>query len=122
MKEPVELFEYLASCIDFILTHQPNVVTDSGVHPLLHTNCHHQIVYCSVNLTIRLPTPYGRSIWGYNKAVIEKITIPIEQVYWENNQQVAILIKTIINIFSNFVSNRLLICDDRNPSWINELI
>ena len=98
------------------------MVTDSGVHPLLHTNCHHQIVYCSVNLTIRLPTPYGRSIWGYKKAVIEKITIPIEQVYWENNQQVAILIKTIINIFSNFVSNRLLICDDRNPSWINEFI
>ena len=72
------------------------MVTDSGVHPLLQTNCHHQIVYCSVNLTIRLPTPYGRSIWGYNKAVIEKITITIEQVYWENNQQEAIFNKLLL--------------------------
>ena len=81
------------------MTHQPNLVTDSGVHPSLHTNCHHQIVYCSLDLNIEFPTPYGCSIWDYNEAIIEKITIPIEQVYWENNQQLAIFNKTIINMF-----------------------
>ena len=81
------------------MTHQPNLVTDSGVHLSLHTNCHHQIVYCSLDLNIEFPTPDGCSIWDYNKAIIEKITIPVEQVYWENNQQVAIFNKTIINMF-----------------------
>ena len=102
------------------MTYQPNLVTDSGVNPSLHTNCYHQIVYCSLNLSIKSPTPYGSLIWDYKKAITEKITIPIEQVYWENNQQVAIFNKTIINIFSNFASNRLVICDDRNPPWINK--
>ena len=26
-----------------IFASQPNLVTESGVHPSLHTNCHHQI-------------------------------------------------------------------------------
>ena len=56
------------------MTYQPNLVTDSGVNPSLHTNCYHQIVYCSLNLSIKSPTPYGRLIWDYNKYLLNKFT------------------------------------------------
>ena len=78
---------------------------------------------------MKYPTPYQRLIWDYNKAVTEKIKKPIEQAHWEiifnykyPHQLVATFNKTIINIFSNFVSNRLVTCDDRNPPWINEFV
>ena len=86
------------------------------------SHCHHQIVYCSLNLSIKFSTSYGRLICDYNKAATEIIAIPIEQVYWENNQQIAISNKTVINVFSNFVSNRLVICDDTKSPWINEFV
>ena len=41
-----------SSCIDLIFTDQPNLVIDSGTHPSLHPNCHHQITYCKLNLKI----------------------------------------------------------------------
>ena len=40
------------SCIDLILTDQPNLVLDSGTRASLDTNCHHQIIYCKVNFRI----------------------------------------------------------------------
>ena len=96
------------------------MVTDSGVHPSLHANCHHQIVYCKLNLNIKFPPPYERLVGDYNKADTEKIKKPIEQVHWENifnhknpHQQVAIFNSTVINIFSNFVANRLITCDEK---------
>ena len=41
-----------SSCIDLIFTTQPNLVVESGVHPSLHPNCHHQIVFAKFNLQI----------------------------------------------------------------------
>ena len=73
--------ENSASCIVLVFTNQPNLVIDSGVHPSLHTNCHHQIVYCKLNLNIKFPPPYERLVWDYNKADTEKIQKSIEKVH-----------------------------------------
>ena len=48
IKELTYLMENSASFIDLIFTNQRNLVIDSGVHPSLHTNCHHPIVYCKL--------------------------------------------------------------------------
>ena len=32
-------------CIDLIFDSQPYLVKESGVHPSLHPNCHHQITF-----------------------------------------------------------------------------
>ena len=34
------------SCIDIIVTDQPNIVLDSGNRASLDPFCHHQIIYC----------------------------------------------------------------------------
>ena len=41
-----------SSCIDLIFVNQPNLVMDSGIHPSLHQDCHHQIIFCKLNLKI----------------------------------------------------------------------
>ena len=84
IKELTYLTENSASFIDLIFTNQRNLVIDSGFHLSLHTNCHHPIVYCKLNLNIKFPPPYERLAWDYNKADTEKIKKFIEQVHWEN--------------------------------------
>ena len=54
----------------------------SGVHPSLHTNCHQQITYCKLNLSIKFP--YEQLVWDYNKGDIDQIKISLEKVNWEN--------------------------------------
>ena len=67
IKEATHILESSSSCIDFIFTTQPNVVVESGVHPSLHLNCHHQIVFAKFNLQIYYPPPYPREIWHYKQ-------------------------------------------------------
>ena len=38
------------SCIDLVITDQPNLILDSGTRASLDPYCHHQIIYCKVNI------------------------------------------------------------------------
>ena len=66
-----------------IFTDQTNWIVDSGVHPSLHSNCHHLIMYCKLNLNIKYPPPYLCLVWDYNKANVESIKKSIVSVNWE---------------------------------------
>ena len=50
INEPTHIIESSSSCIDLIFTSQPNIVTESGAHPSLHPNCHHQVIYAKFDL------------------------------------------------------------------------
>ena len=52
INEPVHIQINKSSCIDLILTNQPNLSVNSGVHSPLHLNCHHQIAHTSFLLDI----------------------------------------------------------------------
>ena len=51
-----------SSSINLIFTSQPNLGLDSGVHPSLHLNCPHQIVYAKFNVKIHFPPTYEQEI------------------------------------------------------------
>ena len=63
INEPTHFVGNSRSCIDIIFTDQPNLFLESGVHPSLHENCHHQIVYGKLSVRNLSPPPYGRWIW-----------------------------------------------------------
>ena len=67
INEPTHILDSSSSCTDLIFTSQPNLVIESGVHPSLHQNCHHQIIYAKFNLQIFYPPRYCREIWHYQK-------------------------------------------------------
>ena len=101
----------------------------SGVHTSLYPNFHHQIVRTSFNLNISYPPPYLRLIRDYNKADSEKIRKALDLVNWERlfsnkdiNTQVSIFNETILNVFSNYVPNKYITIDDKDPVWMNETI
>ena len=68
ISEPTHILQNLLSCIDLIFTDQPSLVVDSGVHPTLHENCHHQITYYKLNLKIVYPLPYECLVWDIKRA------------------------------------------------------
>ena len=53
--EPTHILPSFTSCIDLIFTNQPNFVINSGVHPSLHQNCHHQIIFAQIDLKVYYP-------------------------------------------------------------------
>ena len=55
IKEPTHILGNSSSCIDLIFTSELSLVMESGVHPSLHSNCHHQITYAKFNLKIHYP-------------------------------------------------------------------
>ena len=62
VSEPAHILQNLLSCIDLIFTDQPCLIVNSGVHPMLFENCHHQITYCKLNLKTVHHRPYECSI------------------------------------------------------------
>ena len=53
----------------------------------------------------------------------------LDLVNWErlldqkdNNTQLAAFNETILNVFRNYVPNKYITADDKNPVWINETI
>ena len=40
------------SCIDLVITDQPNIILDNGTRASLDSYCHHQIVHCKINFRI----------------------------------------------------------------------
>ena len=93
---------------------------NSGGFPSIHQNCHHQIVFAKVNLSIFDPPPYRRCTWDYGKANHEAINNGIASFDWEKaflninvHTQVKLFNEILTNIFTNFVPNKLITVDDR---------
>ena len=129
INEPAHIQTNSSSCIDLIFTNQPNLSVNSGVHSSLLPNCHHQIVHTSFNLDIYYPPPYQRLIWDYKKADSTNIRKVLDSVNWERlfdkkdlNSQVVTLNETILNVFRNYVPNKYVTIDDKDPVWMNEII
>ena len=56
INEPTQLLENSSLCIDLIFTSQPSCLVELGVHPSLHPNCHHQIVFVKFNSKVTFTT------------------------------------------------------------------
>ena len=131
ISEPTHLMGDSRSCIDLIFTDQPNLIIESGVHPSLHEQCHHQIIYGKMSVSnIALP-PYTRRIWYYDKADIIGIMKSIEMFpRWQehlNNitcpdEQVELLNEVLLNIYSNFIPNEVKTIRPRQAPWITKSV
>ena len=124
INKPTHIFQHFSSCIDLLFTNQQNLITDLGVHPSLHSNCYHQIIYGKFNLKVFYPPPYERHIWHYEHAKVDMISRAIERFGWNKafsgkkiDEKASNLTQTILNIMSNFIPNEIITIDDRDPPW-----
>ena len=80
--EPTNIRSTGMSCIDLIITDQPNLFVDFGVHPSLDNHCQHQIIHGKINISVPHPPPFKRKIWYYARAKKDQIKSAIENVDW----------------------------------------
>ena len=125
--EPTHVLENSSSHIDLIFTNQPNLIMDAGVHISPHSKCHHQVIYAKLNLQIEYPPPYTREVRDYGKTQFDLINKAIENFDWNKlfsgqdiHDQVNLFNTEILNLFRNFISNKVILCDDKEPPWVNE--
>ena len=118
--------DFIPSCIDLIVTDQPNLVLNSGVRSSLDKTVKHQITFCKINFKIPPLPNYVRRIWHFNRADEVLIKRVIAAFPWDNlkhyhdpNKQVEILNKTVLNIMSNFIPNVEKTFHPCEPEWMN---
>ena len=129
MSEPTYILKNSSSCIGLISTDRPSLVIDSSTHPSLRPNFHYKIIHCKIDLKIIYPRSYMRLIWDFKRADTSSIRKAIKMIDWRcmflnKNvpKQVSIFDKTLMNIFTNYIPNRYITIDDRDPPWMNEII
>ena len=130
ISEPTHLMGDSRSCIDLIFTDQPNLIIESGVHPSLHEQCHHQIVYGKLSVSNIAVPPYTRKIWYYDKADIIGIMKSIEMFRWQQHldnithpdEQVKLLNEGLLNMYSNFIPNEVKTIRPRQAPWITKSV
>ena len=105
------------------------MVMDSGVHAFLLPHCHHQINFKKFDLKVFYPPPYERTVWYFSQAKSNHIKRAVGLIELESaltdldvNEQVSVFNHTITKIMSYFVPNEMIICDDRDPPWMNRHI
>ena len=130
ISEPTHIIGDSKSCIDLIFTDQPNLIVESGVHPSLHEQCHHLIVYGKLSVSnVALP-PYTRRIWYYDRADFVAIMKSIEMFHWQEhlgkiacpNEQVKFLNEVLLNIYSNFIPNKVKTIRPHQAPWITQTV
>ena len=120
--EPTNIRGESMSCIDLVITDQPSIFVESGVHPSLDDHCQHQIVYGKLNVSIPHPPPYKRTIWEYSKANAQIIRNLIRAIDWKSkyrdlgvNEMTEVFTSTIFEILSTLIPSRVLKCNDKDP-------
>ena len=119
-----------SSCIDLVITDQPNLILDSGPRASLDPYCHHQIIYCKVNFRIPPSPPLDRKIWHFNRANSAAIKSSMTNFPWlqhlnlytDANWQVKTFTDIFLNIMSNFIPNEIKRFVPRDPPWITKPI
>ena len=52
INEPANILESSSLCTDLVFTSQQSLITESGIHPSLHPNSNHQIIFAKSNMKI----------------------------------------------------------------------
>ena len=60
--EPTNIRGESMTCIDLIITDQPNLFMEYGVHPSLDEHCQHKIIFGELNISLPCPPPYKRTV------------------------------------------------------------
>ena len=77
-------------------------------------------------MSILYPPPYERTAWFYEKANLELIRRAINEFDWTRalsnvsiDKKVCYFTETLLNIIHNFIPHERIVCDNRDPPWMN---
>ena len=117
--------------ISFLRTQasNPSFISVSGVELSLYEKCHHNLVYEKINFNVPLPPPYVREVWDYKNAKVENIQQSVSGIDWNFifqgkivNQKVNISNECLLNVFHNFIPNKKIKFNYKDPPWMTEIV
>ena len=100
------------SSIDLIFCTNQNVISNYGIDVSLFNKCHHNIIHGKIDICVTLPPLYVREVWDYSKANVENIKKAVANF--------ELLNETLLNIFQNYIPNKKIKCDYRQPPWMTD--
>ena len=127
--QPTHIINEKSSCIDLLFTTYNKFLCNVRVEQTIYNKCNHNIIYELLNLNIPLPPPYYREVWDYRNTGPVCIQRAISLVNWNNvfsnktaDEKVKSLYNTLLNIFKNFIPNKVIKFDYKYPNWMNPKI
>ena len=127
---PTHIVGQSKSCIDLILTDQPNLFIETGIHPSRHEQCHHQIIHGKLSIKNPAPPPYTRKLWFHDRADSTSIRKSLKMFPWQQtfeevthpDEQFKVLNEVLLNICSNYIPNELKKVKAQQVPWITPSI
>ena len=124
--QPTHIINEKSSCIDLLFTTYNKFLCNVGVEQTIYNKCNHNIIYGLLNLNIPLPPPYYREVWDYKNTGPVCIQRAISLVNWNDvfsnktaDEKVKSLYNILLNIFKNFIPNKVIKFDYKYPNWMN---
>ncbi len=109
------------TCVDLILTNNPQIFVNSGVIPSPDDHCKHQIIHGNLNLSVPCPPPYERKIWKYHLADTDMIKQSIKLINWDvflQNKSVdemsRCFTETLLKIMERYIPNKTKMVNDKD--------
>ena len=85
------------------------------------------IIHGKIDIRVPLPPVYAREVWDCSKANVENIKKAVANFNWKRafenlsvDEKVELLNETLLNIFRNYVPNKKIKCDYRQPPWMTD--
>ena len=92
----------------------------------ISSTCHHEIVFAKLNLKVEYPALNEHVFWDYSRADKTSINRAINVIDWNKvpanktvESQVSELNDLLLNIYSNYIPDKTVLCDDKDPPWMN---
>ena len=127
INQPTYVTNNSRTCIDIIATDQPNLFLKSEIHPSLHTNCPHQVVYAKMSINCPPPPPHSRQIWHYSRAKPALLRRAATEYDWDQafgDSHPSLCVdhfdEVILNIAQNFIPNEVKTFNAKEPPWITK--
>ena len=127
--QPTHITKECSSCVDLIFTSNPSAISALGVELSLYEKCHHNLIYEKRNFNVPLPLPYIREVWDYKNAKVENIQRSVSGIDWNFiiqektvYQKVNILNDCLLNVFQNFIPNKKIKFNYKDPPWMTEIV
>ena len=112
-------------CIDLIVTDQPNMFVDYGIHPSLDLHSEHQIIFGKINVSVPSPPAYKRTIWDYAKANVPEIRRYVNDTDWQDllnglhpGDMAAKFTEILLKILSLHIPKKIIKINDKDAPWI----
>ena len=129
IEEPTNTRGDCMTCFDLIITDQPNIFMDYGVHPSLNQHCQHQIVFGELNISLPSPPKYKRTVWDYSKSNILSIRNSLKETNWPSmfqglsvDQRVELFTNRLHSTIKANIPSRVLSFNDKDPPWITRQV